>query len=202
MLLHRLTTEEPDDPLQLSEESQEYDGCTIVSDCIGYEESLVSREQVSNLDDVITLDSDDDSVEQLDCSGTRPDDEYVEPTHTDEQPSIDDQSTESSSGSLEVQLAAVGSGDFGNIVQHKIHLNDHQKLNLLKKHFVPASDYKFPTRVINGIQRHFQHSWLSRYPGLVYSKSQDGGYCKYCVLFGKHVAGSYSYSVYLCYCNV
>ena len=64
MLLHRLTTEEPDDPLQLSEESQEYDGCTIVSDCTGYEESLVSREQVSNLDDVITLDSDDDSVDR------------------------------------------------------------------------------------------------------------------------------------------
>ena len=34
-------------------------------------------------------------------------------------------------------------------------------------------------RVINGIQRHL-------YPGLVYSKSQNGGYCKYCVLFGKH----------------
>ena len=123
------------------------------------------------------MDSDEDSIEQLDRSGTQLDDDYVELMHTDEQPSIDDQS---SSSSLEVQLKAVGSGDFGNIVQHKIHLNDHQEL---KKHFVPASDYKFPTCVINGIQLHFQHSWLSRYPGLVYSKSQNGGYCKYCFVW-------------------
>ena len=34
-----------------------------------------------------------------------------------------------------------------------------------------------------GNQKHsFQHSWLSRYNGLVYS---EGGYCKYCVLFGQ-----------------
>ena len=97
--------------------------------------------------------------------------------------SIDD---ESSNGCSEVQLAAVGSGDFGNIVQHTIYLTDHHKLTLLKKHFVPASDYKFPTHVINGVQRLFQYSWLGRYPGLVYSKSQNGGYCKYCVLFGEH----------------
>ena len=134
------------------------------------------------------MDSDEgsDNIEQLDHSGAQPSNEYVELTSTDEQPrmsSIDDQS---SSDCPEVQLAAVGSGDFGNIVQHNIHLTDHHKLTLLKKHFVPASDYKFPTRVINGVQRHFQYSWLGRYPGLVYSKSQNGGYCKYCILFGKH----------------
>ena len=108
------------------------------------EESSVSREQVSKLDvdDVINLDSDEDSIGQLDYSGTRLDDEYVEVNmHTDGQPSIDDQS---SSGSSEFQIAAVGSGDLGNIVQHNIHLNDHQKLTLLKKYFVPPSDYKFP----------------------------------------------------------
>ena len=150
MVIHRSAIEELDDPLQLSEESQEYDSCTIMSDSIEpEEESLVSREQVSQLDDVITFDSDEDSIEQLDRSGTRPDDDYVKLMHTDKQPSIDGQS---SSGSLGVQLAAVGSGDFGNIVQDKIHLNDHQKLTLLKKHFVPASDYKFPTHIINGIQ--------------------------------------------------
>ena len=116
------------------------------------------------------------TIGQLDNNGTQLDDEYVELNmHANEHSSIDEQS---SSGSSEVQLAAVGSGDFGNIVQHKIHLNDHQKLTLLKKHFIPASDYKFPTRTINKIDRYFQHSWLSRYPGLVYSKSQNGGYCK------------------------
>ena len=152
-------------------ESQEYNSCTIMSES---QESSVSRKQASRLDvkDVINLDSDEDSIGQLDNSGTQLDDEYVELNmHANEHPSIDEQS---SSGSSEVQLAVVGSRDFGNIVQHKIHHNDHQKLTLLKKHFVPASDYKFPTRTINGIHRHihqhFQHSWLSRYPGLVYSK--------------------------------
>ena len=154
--MHRLETEEQlDDPLQTFEESQEYDGSTIMSDSVEpEEESLVSGGQVSHHDDVIILDSDEgsDNIEQLDHSGTRPSNEYVELTNTDEQPrmsSIDDQS---SSDCPEVQLAAVGSGDFGNIVQHDIHLTDHHKLTLLKKHFVPASDYKFPTCVINGVQ--------------------------------------------------
>ena len=39
--------------------------------------------------------------------------------------------------------------------------------------------------MINKIHRHFQHRWLEKNPGLVYSESQSGGYCKYCVLFGK-----------------
>ena len=184
--------------LQISEEElQESDSHTIMSDSIEPEESsmlLVSRELQQPKFDVIILDSDEgsDNIEQLDCSETQPDDDCVNDTSlnelisADEQPrtsSLDDQL---SSSSTEIQLVAVGSGDFGSIVQHKMHLTDHQKLTLLKKHFVPASDYKFPMRVINGIQRHFQHSWLRRYPGLVYSKSQNGGYCKYCVLFGKH----------------
>jgi hypothetical protein len=25
--------------------------------------------------------------------------------------------------------------------------------------------------------RHFQHSWLTKYPGLVYSLAEEGGYC-------------------------
>ena len=33
--------------------------------------------------------------------------------------------------------------------------------------------------------RSFQHSWLSRYNGLVYSEIDKGGYCKHCVLFGQ-----------------
>ena len=54
---------------------------------------------------------------------------------------------------------------------------------MLKEHFVPAPDYVFPARIFQGIARHFQHSWLTKYPGLVYSASEDGGFCKYCVLF-------------------
>jgi len=76
--------------------------------------------------------------------------------------------------------------DFEMIAQLKsqVNLTDQQKYFLLKKHYVPTSNYKFPTRVINKIHQHFQHRWLEKNPGLVYS-SQCGGYCKYCVLLGK-----------------
>lgn len=82
---------------------------------------------------------------------------------------------------------AISCGDFGRVVQIKtqVNLTDHQKFFLLKKHFVPSSNYKFPTRMISNIPRHFQHIWLKRNPGLVYSESKNGGYCKYCILFGK-----------------
>ena len=33
------------------------------------------------------------------------------------------------------------------------------------------------------ITRSFQHSWISKYPGLSYSASQDGAYCLFCLLF-------------------
>ena len=38
---------------------------------------------------------------------------------------------------------------------------------------------------MNGKSRSFQASWLERYNGLVYSESEDGGYCKFCILFAK-----------------
>ena len=56
---------------------------------------------------------------------------------------------------------------------------------MLKNHFVPSHKYKFPVHSIDGHSRHFQRSWLEQYKGLVYSESEDGGYCKFCVLFGK-----------------
>ena len=126
---------------------------------------LDSREQSvqqQRFDDVITLGSDEDAdnMEQLDFGDTQQDDDCINDKSTNDQPrpsTLDDQLSSCTSTS-EVQLSPVGSGDFGNVIQHKVHLTDHQKLMLLKKHFVPASDYKFPTRVINGIQRYFQHS--------------------------------------------
>ena len=81
----------------------------------------------------------------------------------------------------------VSSGDLGRLVRLKAQrdLTDNEKYFLLKHHFVPCKNYHFPTRVINQRQRHFQKSWLDKYAGLVYSNSEDGGYCKYCVLFGR-----------------
>ena len=148
-------------PLQVSEEEfQESDSCTIMSGSVETEESgllLDSWEQIvqqQRFDDVITLGSDEhtDNMEQLNCVDTQQDDECVDDKSTNEQPrpsSLDNQLSSCTSNS-EVQLSA-NSGDFGNVIQYKAHLIDHQKLTLLQKHFVPASDYKFPTHVINGI---------------------------------------------------
>ena len=79
---------------------------------------------------------------------------------------------------------AICSGDFGKVIELASHrsLTDHEKYVLLKQHFIPTSSYKFPCRTINHQQR---SCWLCKYNGLVYSESQDGGYCKFCVLFGK-----------------
>ncbi len=81
---------------------------------------------------------------------------------------------------------AISSGDFGKVVKLKAErrLSDDEKFALLNHCFVPSS-YTFPTRVISGRQRSFQHSWLGKYNGLCYSVTENGGYCKFCVLFAK-----------------
>ena len=76
-------------------------------------------------------------------------------------------------------------GDFGKIVKVSRKLTDDEKYVLMKHHFVPGLNYKFPSRSFNGRPRCFQSTWLSKFNGLVYSESENGGYCKYCVLFGK-----------------
>ena len=43
----------------------------------------------------------------------------------------------------------------------------------------------FPSVPCGKQQRFFQCTWLTKYSGLVYSESEGGGYCKYCVLFGQ-----------------
>ena len=82
---------------------------------------------------------------------------------------------------------AVSSGDFGKVVQLKAQreLSNRGKFYLLKHYFVPSKGYSFPARIFSHRQRHFQCSWLERYNGLVYSESEDGGYCKFCVLFAR-----------------
>lgn len=65
-------------------------------------------------------------------------------------------------------------------------LSDYEKDYLLKNPFVPCSDYKFPVRSISGISRLFQYNWLSKYNGLVFSESENGGFCKFCMLFAEY----------------
>ena len=97
----------------------------------------------------------------------------------------------SSTSSLEVSEGArhpaVATGDLGKVLELKrgYNLTDNEKYFCLKNHFVPPNGYTFPSRIMNGQSRSFQASWLERYNGLVYSESEDGGYCKFCVLFAK-----------------
>ena len=154
------------------EELQDSSNCTIImSDSEEPQEEpstlLVSKEQVPqqhSFDYVIALDSDEgsDNMEQWDSNGTQPDDENVndesfsELTSTHDQPSTShDDLLSTNSSAVDFAAVIISSGDFGNVVEHKFHLTDHQKLTFLKKPFIPTSDFKFPARVINGIQRHF-----------------------------------------------
>ena len=82
---------------------------------------------------------------------------------------------------------AVSSGDFKKVVDlmEQRALSNDEKYYLLTNHFSPNLMYKFPSYDYGNQKRSFQHNWLSRYNGLVYSETGKGGYCKYCVLFGK-----------------
>ena len=82
---------------------------------------------------------------------------------------------------------AMMSGDMGKVVklQQKRKLRDDEKYHALTKHFVPGQSYVFPSVACGKQHRSFQHTWLTKYSGLVYSESEGRGYCKYYVLFGQ-----------------
>ena len=67
--------------------------------------------------------------------------------------------------------SVIASGDFGKVVKLKgtieYNLTDMDKYKLLTEHYIPTSSYPFPARTIGGTVRHFQHSWFTKYPGLV-----------------------------------
>lgn len=65
-------------------------------------------------------------------------------------------------------------------------LTDGQRYKLLKEHYRPSADFKFPKTFSNGCYRSFQYRWLDKYSWLVYSKVADGGFCKFCALFSKN----------------
>ena len=82
---------------------------------------------------------------------------------------------------------AINLGDFKQVLglQKQRWLTNNEKYLLLTCHFKPSSTYQFPLLQCGKQKRSFQHSWVSRYKGLVYSELDKGGYCKYCILFGQ-----------------
>ena len=77
------------------------------------------------------------------------------------------------------------SGDFGHVVrlQSQRRLSDNEKYYLLKHHYIPNKEYNFPVHKFGDHNRRFQINWLEEFNGLTYSPTDDGGYCKFCVLF-------------------
>ena len=69
------------------------------------------------------------------------------------------------------------------------HLSPGKKYSLLINHFKPGSNYKFPSRPLDGCNRACQHKYLVDNPHFVYSKAEDGIFCLPCVLFAdsKHL---------------
>ena len=67
--------------------------------------------------------------------------------------------------------------DKAKIVKDGPSLSHQHKFTLLKSHFRLRDNYVFPKTKQNNKMRSFQASWLKTYPWLVYSASEDGGYC-------------------------
>ena len=79
------------------------------------------------------------------------------------------------------------SGDLSCVVELKKErpLTKYEQYYVLTMHFVPDASYRFPPIPFGKQHRSFQRSWLNLYTGLVYSEKDNGGYCKFCVLFGR-----------------
>ena len=112
------------------------------------------------------------------------------------EPTVDDSIVDKSDTAVNALNPAVSSGDFKRVVElmQQRALSNEEKYYLLTNHFFPNRAYKFPSYEYGKQKRSFQHNWLSRYNGLVYSESGKGGYCKYCVLFGRAAYSMQSFS--------
>ena len=62
-----------------------------------------------------------------------------------------------------------------------------KKMQFLHLHWKPSPSFCLRSHQVtknkNSWTVSFQHSWLEKFPWLVYSKLLDGGICKFCILF-------------------
>lgn len=98
--------------------------------------------------------------------------------------SIDDCETENSSTSnRQSELAECSELDLGFWIGKSSSMSRDQKLNLLKRCWMPPQNYDFKKDSI-GSSRGFIHKYLDTYkPWLMYTKEIKGALCLYCVLF-------------------
>lgn len=73
-----------------------------------------------------------------------------------------------------------------------LNCTDADKEDILKNLWVPDKHFNFPGTIFGNKMRKFNHSWLETFTWLVYSKTEDGAYCKYCFLFSPKQVGNVS----------
>ena len=77
--------------------------------------------------------------------------------------------------------------DVGTFFDKGDSLTYDQKCTILQNDWRPEKTFIFPTRLIYGKQRKFNHSWSEKHTWLSYSKLLDGAFCLPCVLFGRRI---------------
>lgn len=95
--------------------------------------------------------------------------------------------SETNSKALAQSFSKPPGQDIGLVLSKVSELSNIQKYQLLTNHWMPESFHEFPSHVEHGRSRSFQHSWLKKYKGLVYSPTLNGGICIYCALFAKNM---------------
>ena len=81
---------------------------------------------------------------------------------------------------------AICSGYLGKVGQLKAQRSLMENENFFTQAPLCATqELQLPFCVFGDCQRHLQNTCLEKYNGLVYSESEDGDYCKFCVLFAK-----------------
>jgi len=66
-------------------------------------------------------------------------------------------------------------------------LTDAERKLILTDFWIPPNNFNFPIESIRNLK--FQIQWIDQSPWILYSKIENGIYCKYCLIFAKDVSG-------------
>ena len=103
-------------------------------------------------------------------------------------PTLDHANMPEQASALTENAGASSSDDVGTFVGCPVPVTDLEKYRLMKNHFVPECNYKFPQDPVT--KQSFQHKWLmDNRPWLVYSKLKNGGFCLPCIFFATGYCG-------------
>lgn len=68
-----------------------------------------------------------------------------------------------------------------------LQIGDEERRVIMENPWIPEWICKFPGSGARNLK--FQYGWLLRWKWLLYSKFEDGAYCRYCSLFSSFGAG-------------